>query len=133
MARRTRKNIGPYRSGLEFDFANDLQALGLPVAYEQDRLTYVKSHNYTPDFKITDSVYIETKGRWTGTDRTKMLLAREQNPDVTFILVFQDPHIKLSKRSKTTYATWCNKNGFHWCGYGDSRALKLILKDLHVL
>lgn len=32
--------------------------------------------------------------------------------DIRF--VFQNPKNKLYKRSKTTYADWCDKHGFKW-------------------
>jgi len=60
-----------------------------------------------------------------------MLLTREQNPGVVFIMVLQNASLTLSKRSKTTYAMWCEKNGFEWVQYGDERRLKVILNKYY--
>ncbi len=116
-----------YKSGLELKFATHLKSNNIPVRYELDRLPYIKHHTYTPDFKISDQIYIETKGLFSGSDRTKMLLTRQQHPGVHFILVFQEPNKYLSKKSTTTYADWCDKNGFLWTKIGDmSKLIKHI-------
>lgn len=84
------------------------------LPYETTKLPYVKSHTYTPDFQIGPQTFVETKGKLTGADRTKHLLIKAQHPEVRVIFVFMAPHNKLSKKSKTTYAMWAEKNGFEW-------------------
>ena len=59
--------------------------------------------------------YLETKGRFTGSDRQKMKAVKTQNPESTVVIVFQDPNKTISKVSKTTYAQWCDKNDIEWC------------------
>lgn len=71
-------------------------------------------HTYTPDWKITDKVFIETKGLWKAADRAKHLYIRDQHPDITVYLVFQNPNNKLNRASNTTYAEWCDKHGVKW-------------------
>lgn len=103
-----------YRSMLEVLIH---ETLGKEVTYEPDKLTYTipaSQHTYTPDFKLRDKTYIEGKGIMDATDRKKMKLVKEQYPDITFYMLFQNAHKRLSKKSKTTYAMWCDKNGIPW-------------------
>lgn len=94
------------------------QHLGDDWEYETVKLKYVvpaRDATYTPDFiNHKDKTIIESKGRFPATDRKKMLLVKEQHPDWTIKLLFQNPKARISKTSKTTYATWAEKNGFQW-------------------
>lgn len=103
-----------YRSGLEEKIATQLKNEGLDVEYEGDRIKYrvEKDCTYTPDFKLPNGIYIETKGRFVVTDRMKHLLIKKQRPDLDIRFVFTNSKTRISKTSKTTYADWCNKNGF---------------------
>jgi ABC-type oligopeptide transport system ATPase subunit len=56
-------------------------------------------------------MYIETKGRWTTADRTKMKHVLASNPGVDIRMVFQNPNQRLSKTSKTTYEMYAKKLG----------------------
>jgi len=103
-----------FRSLFEILISN---TLGDKVTYETDTFDFVepaKKRKYTPDFKLSDTAYIEAKGIFDASDRIKMKLMKSQYPDVTFYMLFQNAHKKLSKSSKTTYAMWCEKNGFQW-------------------
>lgn len=64
--------------------------------------------------KETDILVIETKGRFTATDRKKHLLIKAQHPDLDIRFLFQRSASRLSKKSKTTYADWCRKHGFQF-------------------
>lgn len=97
-------------------------ALGELVEYEPERLPFLQpeqKRNYIPDFRYKDSpnIYIECKGRLTAPDRKKMLMVKEQHPDKVFRILFQNASIRLTKRSKTTYADWADKHGFEWADY----------------
>lgn len=110
-----------FRSGLE-DKVNDmLNENGKSFSYESEKISYIQpetKHNYTPDFVLNKIVggkmYIETKGRWVKTDRYKFDLIFEQYPGIDIRFVFQNPNAKLYKGSKTTYAQYCDKKGWHW-------------------
>jgi hypothetical protein len=82
------------------------------------KLSYVvpaRRASYTPDFiDHATKTIIEAKGFLRAEDRKKMVLIKEQNPDWTFVLLFQKPTTTISKASKTTYAMWAEKNGFSW-------------------
>lgn len=104
-----------YRSGLEKQVADLLSSLGVTFEYESTKVPYVLRCNYTPDFLLPDGTYLETKGHLTPDDRRKMIAVKRDNPELDIRFVFQSPHNKIAKGSKTTYAKWCEKNGFLWC------------------
>lgn len=108
--------INGFRSGLEEKVAAQLVSNGIDPKFETIKLPYTlhKNCNYTPDFPVGKRIIIETKGRFQTADRMKMLLVKEQHPEYEFRFVFTNPNQKISKVSKTTYATWCDKNGFKW-------------------
>ena len=103
-------SIKPYKSKFEQTFAQAYPKL----KYETDKLQYEVTHVYNPDFKVKDGVYIETKGLFKAQDRAKHLHIKEQHPDITVYLVFQNPNNKLSRVSKTTYGEWCDQHGIKW-------------------
>ena len=105
-----------YKSRFEFDFATYLENNGIEFQYEQHKFTYdPKQRTYTPDFYLPKfDMFIETKGQFVGSDRSKHKLIAEQYPDLDLRFVFQNDKVKLSKKSKTTYADWCNKNNFKY-------------------
>jgi hypothetical protein len=114
-SRRAHAIANGYRSGLEEEVGAALDALGVRYEFEKIVFTYERPPSrYTPDFVLENGVIIETKGRFTGADRSKHLLVRKSNPNVDIRFVFQNPNAKLYKGSKTTYAAWAEKHGFLW-------------------
>lgn len=115
-SRRAHAIANGYRSGLEESTGADLRSRGVPYEFEKLVLSYERPPGrYKPDFHLLDNgVIVETKGRFTGADRSKHLLVRKSNPDADIRFVFQNPNAKLYKGSKTTYAQWCDKHGFLW-------------------
>jgi len=106
-----------FRSGLEEVLNKTLVSQGVDGEYEQHKLFYTKpatNHTYTPDFRLPNGIFIETKGRFVLEDRKKHLLIKQQHPSVDIRFVFQNAKGKLRKGSKTTYADWCIKNGFQY-------------------
>lgn len=106
-----------YRSGLENAIIQQLEELGYDPKYESISYEYVvpeSKHKYTPDFPLCKSIVIETKGLWKLEDRQKMLLLKEQHPDIDFRMVFYNANQKIKKGSKTTYAMWCEKHNIKW-------------------
>ena len=108
-----------YRSNLEKDIANLLEGLGVSFQYESEKLSYTIEHNYTPDFVLPNYVYLEAKGYWDAADRRKVLAVKRDNPDIDLRMVFQSPYNTISKKSKTTYAKWCEKHDIPWTSYHD--------------
>ena len=104
-----------FRSKFESTIASSYPDL----EYETRRIKYeipAVQHLYTPDFVLkTNSgkeIYIEAKGRYSPKDRKKMLLVRDQHPDLDIRFIFQNPNVTISKSSLTTVAEWCIKNNF---------------------
>jgi hypothetical protein len=104
-----------FRSGLEEDIDSILKQVGIDGDYEKHKINYIKpetKHVYTPDFRLPNGVFIETKGRFVLDDRKKHLLIKKQHPELDIRFIFQNARNKIRKGSKTTYADWCIKNGF---------------------
>jgi len=113
-----RKNI-KFRSKLEEKVADLLEGLGVSYQYESEKLSYTIEHNYTPDFVLPNYTYLETKGYWDAADRRKVLAVKKANPQIDLRMVFQAPFNTISKKSKTTYAMWCEKHDIPWTSYHD--------------
>ena len=106
--------------------------LGENAEYEREYIEFIqpaKSRRYCPDFKTKAGVFIECKGKWTTEDRLKHVWLREQHPDKRIILLFQNPDVKINKRSKTTYADWANKNGIEWLDWRNRNIPKELIVE----
>ena len=108
-----------FRSNLEKNIADLLTGLGVSYEYESEKLSYTIEHNYTPDFVLPNYTYLEAKGYWAPEDRRKILAVKKSNPDVDIRMVFQSPYNTISKKSKTTYAKWCERHDIPWSSYQD--------------
>ena len=111
-----RHNKGRYRSGLEKEVAAYLKDNQRQVRYEQLKIEWVdlRYRTYTPDFQLDNGIFIETKGIFDSDDRRKHVEVHKQHPDLDIRFVFSNAKAKLYKGAKTTYAEWCDKNGFKW-------------------
>ena len=107
--------INGYRSGLEEDINTLLAEKEIDGEYEQHKIKYIipaTDHTYTPDFRLPNGIFVETKGRFVVEDRKKHILIKQQHPGLDIRFVFQNSKNKIRKGSKTTYADWCIKYGF---------------------
>ena len=113
------KNKQPpkYRSTLEKNIADLLEGLGVSFQYESEKLGYTIEHHYTPDFVLPNYTYLEAKGYWDAADRRKILAVKKANPEVDIRMVFQSPYNTISKKSKTTYAKWCDRHNIPWTSF----------------
>lgn len=104
------------RSTLESYTISDLKERQVDFQYEPHRIKYmqVQERSYTPDILLANGIYVEVKGYFTSLDRVKHLAVRKSNPDLDIRFLFQRASNRLSKTSHTTYAKWCEKNGFLW-------------------
>ena len=126
-----------YRSKFEKTVAAKLNAHGIGFKYEASQFPYKKQqkitkltkelhglpadfkaytyHLYTVDFDIAGhDFHIEVKGRWTPSDRTKMIAIKKQHPEVDVRMWFQaDNYIYPGSTSR--YSDICKKNNikFH--------------------
>ena len=103
-----------YRSGLEDRISEQLKAKSVLFKYEEFKIKYEVNEvrTYTPDFELPNGIIIESKGRFVAADRKKHLLVKNQHPELDIRFVFSNSKNKINKGSKTTYAMWCEKNGF---------------------
>lgn len=106
-----------YRSGLEDTNAAHLRAHGVDAKYEDPGsvIEYTEpasKHRYTPDFVLPNGIIIETKGYFSPSDRKKHLLIKQEHPHLDIRFVFSRAATPINKGSRTTYASWCQKNGF---------------------
>ena len=106
-----------FKSGLEENISVQIESKGIVVEYETEKVDYIipaSSHTYNPDFKLPNGIRVETKGRFVLADRKKHLLVKQQHPELDIRFVFTNSKNKINKKSKTTYADWCDKNGFKY-------------------
>lgn len=142
-ARRRGVKIGRYRSKFESIVAEQLETAGCPYHYEEHDLYYVepaKVRRYKPDILLVhNGIFIEVKGMFSADDRKKMLLVKDTYPEIDLRLLFMRSQNKLSKKSKTTYAQWCEKNGFEyadlqvpasWIHWTKTKAEKKAIADI---
>ncbi len=106
-----------FRSGLEEKIAADLERREVTYEYETSKIEYVipsRDAKYTPDFHLPNGIIVEGKGVFDTEDRQKHLLIQKQRPDLDIRFVFSSSRKPLYKGSPTTYAAWCEKNGFQY-------------------
>ena len=72
-------------------------------------------------------MYIESKGRFLTADKQKHILLRKQYPELDLRFVFSNSKTRISKKSRTTYAMWCQKHGFK---YADKFIPESWIKEL---
>ena len=115
---RIKRKVGFYRSGFEDKVQRLLKEKGIPYEYETETIHYTipeSKHKYTPDFIFNKSngtkFYIEAKGRFDPEDRKKMLLIKQQQPELDIRLLFMRDQ-PIRKGSKTLYSDWAKKNNF---------------------
>lgn len=128
--RRPKKHNGIHRSKFETNFLAQVTKKGFNLDYETSVLAYVspvQKRKYNPDWTIKPGWYIETKGRFTSSDRKKILLVKEQHPEARILIVFQRQQNKLYKGSPTSYTEWCKANDVECCGFEEQdKWLKFI-------
>ena len=119
MTRPPKTKTSKFRSQLEKRVADLLTELGVTYEYETTKIAYEIQHNYSPDFILPNGVVLECKGYWDAADRRKIKSVKEQNPDIDLRMVFQAPFNTISKKSKTTYAQWCERHDIPWTSFHD--------------
>ena len=110
-----------YRSGFESTISEQLTLLKKIWSYESEKISYIvpeRHAKYTPDFilikKDNSKMYIETKGYWPASERKKLKMIKDSNPLLDIRILFMDPNIKITKKSKTTYSKWAETHGIMW-------------------
>lgn len=114
--KRNKKRLLNMKSDFEVNLYNSVVDLpNIKIVYEKEKLKYVTEHSYKPDFIVTlnsgRKIYIEAKGYFRATDRSKLVAVREAHPEKDLRIVFQS-NSKVHKLSDTRYTDWAEKNGF---------------------
>ncbi len=105
-----------FRSTLELYVAKCLRQIKKKFRYEKVRIKYyvIRKASYLPDFILDNGIIIETKGWFRPSDRAKHIRIKQQHPNLDIRFIFDNADNKINPRSKTTYAVWCEKNGFKY-------------------
>lgn len=104
-----------YRSNFESLVHASLKGKNSKVTYETHKFKYTVERTYTVDFTLHGKklIFIESKGRFTSADRTKLLTIKKQYPNIDIRLLFQQDNW-LTKQKKQRYSDWASKNGFKY-------------------
>lgn len=113
-SKRFAKKTDGKRSGFEARVDRELRAQGITADYEPFSIPYTLEKKYVPDFQLPNKIILEVKGYFPSEDRTKMRRVKEQHPDLDIRIVLARPKTRIAKKSKTTYAMWCERHGFPW-------------------
>lgn len=124
------KDLG-FRSKFEYIINRQLIEAGMKFDYEGECNTvyYIKPvevKRYVADFLLANGIIVECKGFFDAQDRKKHVLIKEQYPELDIRILFMNSGNKLSKRSRTTYAEWCEKVGIP---YADKMIPESWLKE----
>ena len=105
-----------FRGTLEHGIAEDLKSKKVKFEYETVRIkwSHLTQRTYKPDFILSNGIIIEAKGFFQARERTRALAIKEQHPSHDIRFVFGNSNNKLYTGTKTTYAEWCNRNGFKY-------------------
>jgi hypothetical protein len=111
--------VAKYRSKFESRVAPVMEKAG--GVYEGDRITYVTTSTYTPDFVFTNPygeiIFVECKGYFRPGDTKKYRAIAEEILDigsVDFVFLLQCPSKPVRKGAKLTMGEWCDKYGIRW-------------------
>lgn len=115
MYKRVAKRCGVYASQFERDTDIDLSSRHAGAVYNVRNkkgvyLPFTVDRKYWPDFIVAAKKgvwYIETKGRWTGAERTKLLSVINRNPGVDIRMVFMADNWISPKTKANRYSDWC--------------------------
>lgn len=117
-----------YRSGLEEALGGQLVEAKAAFEYETLRIPFeiAETKHYSPDFILPNGIVIEAKGRWETPDRKKHRLIKAQYPHLDVRFVFSRSQDRISKTSRTTYARFCEMQGWQ---YADRRIPDAWLRE----
>lgn len=121
MTRRGELTLGgvtyKFAGGLEEKNLKHLHEHGAEFEYEPGIIRYpvpAKKAWYKPDLLLKNGIIVETKGQFMSKDRQKHVNVKAEYPDLDLRFVFSNPNAKIGSKSKTTYAMWCDYNGFKY-------------------
>lgn len=95
------------RNKFEQKIHQQLKKSKVPFKYESEKLPYILSKHYIPDFILTTplgKVYIECKGYLRPEHKAKLVAVKKQYPSKDIRILFYSPN--------KSYIKWAIKNGF---------------------
>ena len=95
------------RNKFEARIYASLKKKKIKFKYESEKIPYLISGHYIPDFIITTKhgkIYVETKGHFRPEAKRKMAAVKKLNPRLDIRLLFYS-HSKSAVK-------WCTKHGF---------------------
>jgi hypothetical protein len=124
-----------FRSGLEKKVAEQLDEEGVAYGHESQWIRYIvpeREAKYLPDFSFDGCpIIIEAKGRFGGgnpkfkqpatdgaKERQKLILLKEQHPELDIRLVFERASSPIYPKSPTSQGKWATDHGFLWSDKG---------------
>jgi hypothetical protein len=123
---RNQKKFKPLRSGLERKHFDQLKESGIGFEYEPEKIEYrrrvvkgickcgsttvYQQKIYIPDWVLENGIRIESKGRLTSQDRSKLVAVKQQYPDLDLRIVF-GANNKINKHKAKRYMEWAAENG----------------------
>lgn len=97
------------RNKFEQKIERQLKKAKVKFSYESERISYLLSGYYLPDFVIstpTGRVYIETKGYLRPEHKRKMVAVKKLHPEIDLRILFY--------ARKEQYIKWAEKTGIRW-------------------
>lgn len=97
------------RNKFEQKIERSLKRAKVPFKYESEKISYLISGHYIPDFIITTrtgKIYLETKGHFRPEAKRKMAAVKRLHPELDIRIVF------YSRKEKDI--RWAEKHGFRW-------------------
>jgi len=97
------------RNKFELKIHAQLKRKKVKFKYEADRISYIITGHYIPDFTVqhsTGPVYIETKGYFRPEAKRKLVAVKKLHPAIDIRIVF------YSRRPADI--RWAEKHGFLW-------------------
>lgn len=93
-----REDLGhKVKSTWEANYCRILKYLNIKYDYEPDSFKLSNGKTYTPDFKISDSIYIEIKGYFNEISKTKVKMFKEEYPNIKLIIINEQKYKNLIK------------------------------------
>lgn len=97
------------RNKFEARIFKQLKRAKVKFGYECERITYLLSGYYLPDFVIqtpSGKVYVETKGYLRPEHKRKMVAVKKLHPEIDLRILFYS--------HKPQYIRWAEKAGIKW-------------------
>lgn len=132
-----------YKSLFEASIAEQFKLAKVRVKYEPYKMEFyqrvpsasckgcgskevTRKHTYKPDWVSEDDyLIVESKGKFTSADRTKMIAIKAQYPDKDIRILFMRDNW-LTRKKLEKYSDWAERNGFT---YAIGPVPKAWLKD----